>query len=99
MRTDPISCYCLCVCQDVLKVEASYLDGGEVTGRMRAILIDWLVQVHVRFHLLQETLYLTIDIIDRFLQVRQVQPRGHRHKIWEYSQGFCHTIFLKMKEI
>ena len=36
---------------------------------MRKILIDWLVQVHQRFHLLQETLYLTIAIIDRFLQV------------------------------
>lgn len=41
----------------------------EITGRMRAILIDWLVQVHQRFHLLQETLYLTVAIIDRYLQV------------------------------
>ena len=36
---------------------------------MRGILIDWLVQVHLRFHLLQETLYLTVAIIDRFLEV------------------------------
>ena len=36
---------------------------------MRTILIDWLVQVHLRFSLLQETLYLTVAIIDRFLQV------------------------------
>jgi len=42
----------------------------EITGRMRGILIDWLVQVHLRFHLLQETLYLTVAIIDRYLQVR-----------------------------
>lgn len=42
----------------------------EVNGRMRGILIDWLVQVHLRFHLLQETLYLTVAIIDRYLQVR-----------------------------
>jgi len=42
----------------------------EINGRMRGILIDWLVQVHQRFHLLQETLYLTVAIIDRYLQVR-----------------------------
>jgi len=44
----------------------------EINGRMRGILIDWLVQVHLRFHLLQETLYLTVAIIDRYLQVREI---------------------------
>ena len=51
-------------------VRTSYLEGQEITGKMRAILIDWLCQVHHRFHLLQETLYLTVAIIDRFLQVK-----------------------------
>lgn len=37
---------------------------------MRAILIDWLVQVSLKFRLLQETMYMTVAIIDRFLQVR-----------------------------
>lgn len=36
---------------------------------MRAILIDWLVQVQIKFRLLQETMYMTVAIIDRFLQV------------------------------
>lgn len=36
---------------------------------MRSILIDWLCQVHHRFRLLQETLYLTVSVLDRFLQV------------------------------
>jgi len=40
----------------------------EITGKMRAVLVDWLVQVHLRFHLLQETLYMTISILDRYLQ-------------------------------
>lgn len=35
---------------------------------MRAVLIDWLIQVHLKFHLLQETLYLTVQIIDSYLQ-------------------------------
>lgn len=53
-------------------IKKSYLDGQEITGKMRAILIDWLCQVHHRFHLLQETLYLTVAIIDRYLQVSPV---------------------------
>ena len=44
-------------------------DQSDINGRMRGILIDWLVQVHLRFHLLQETLYLTVAILDRYLQV------------------------------
>ncbi|XP_072904300.1 G2/mitotic-specific cyclin-B1 [Hemitrygon akajei] len=49
-------------------VRPKYLEGKEITGNMRAILIDWLVQVHRKFQLLQETLYMTVSIIDRFLQ-------------------------------
>lgn len=40
-----------------------------VNERMRSILIDWLVQVHEKFRLLQETLYLTVSYIDRYLAV------------------------------
>ena len=46
--------------------------------KMRSILIDWLVQVHLRFSMQTETLYLTISIIDRFLAVRQ--QAAHRIK-------------------
>ncbi|NWV61811.1 CCNB2 protein, partial [Malurus elegans] len=55
-------------------VRPHYLDGRVTNGRMRAILVDWLVQVHSRFHLLQETLYMCVAIIDRFLQSHPV-PR------------------------
>ncbi|XP_065852097.1 G2/mitotic-specific cyclin S13-7-like [Euphorbia lathyris] len=42
---------------------------------MREILIDWLVDIHERFELSPETLYLTINIIDRFLGVKTVVRR------------------------
>ena len=38
-----------------------------INERMRSILVDWLVEVHLKFRLVPETLYLTINIIDRFL--------------------------------
>lgn len=37
---------------------------------MRATLVDWLVQVHMKFKLLPETLFITVNLIDRFLSVR-----------------------------
>lgn len=39
----------------------------EIRWSMRGILIDWIVQVHTRFTLLPETLFLTCNYIDRFL--------------------------------
>ncbi|KAJ8736434.1 hypothetical protein PYW08_007090 [Mythimna loreyi] len=40
-----------------------------ITGKMRATLIDWLVEVQRQFSLVLETFHLTIGIIDRYLQV------------------------------
>ncbi|KMT09624.1 hypothetical protein BVRB_6g130770 [Beta vulgaris subsp. vulgaris] len=39
----------------------------DINERMRAILIDWLVEVHYKFELRDETLFLTVSLIDRFL--------------------------------
>ncbi|XP_075432244.1 G2/mitotic-specific cyclin-B1-like [Ascaphus truei] len=56
-------------------VRPNYLEGQEVTGHMRAILVDWLVQVQVRFKLLQETLFMTVAILDQFLQANPVPKK------------------------
>ncbi|KAJ7795058.1 cyclin-like protein [Mycena olivaceomarginata] len=45
-----------------------------LTWDMRALLNDWLLQVHTRFHLLPETLFLSTHLIDRFLSLRAVAP-------------------------
>jgi G2/mitotic-specific cyclin-B, other len=39
----------------------------ELNSSMRAILVDWLVEVHMKFRLLPETLYLCVNILDRYL--------------------------------
>lgn len=44
----------------------------EIQWSMRSILMDWLVQVHNRFALLPETLFLTVNYIDRFLSAKMV---------------------------
>lgn len=45
---------------------------GEIQWSMRAILMDWLVQVHFRFALLPETLFLCVNLVDRFLSKKVV---------------------------
>lgn len=44
----------------------------ELKWSYRSTLIDWIIQVHSRFQLLPETLYLTVNIIDRFLSRKTV---------------------------
>ena len=45
---------------------------NEVTWKMRGILVDWLVEIHTKFRLLPETIFLAVNIIDRFLSQRVV---------------------------
>ncbi|OKL60168.1 G2/mitotic-specific cyclin-B [Talaromyces atroroseus] len=44
----------------------------ELEWKMRGILIDWLIEVHASFRLLPETLFLAVNIIDRFLSAEIV---------------------------
>ncbi|KAI4119547.1 MAG: hypothetical protein LQ345_000544 [Seirophora villosa] len=52
---------------------AHYMDNqAEIQWSMRSVLMDWLVQVHHRFGLLPETLFLCVNYIDRFLSCKVV---------------------------
>ncbi|KAI4275154.1 MAG: hypothetical protein L6R38_005940 [Xanthoria sp. 2 TBL-2021] len=52
---------------------AHYMDNqAEIQWSMRSVLMDWLVQVHHRFQLLPETLFLCVNYIDRFLSCKIV---------------------------
>ncbi|CDW78450.1 UNKNOWN [Stylonychia lemnae] len=51
------------------QVDANYMGRQtEINDKMRAILVDWLIEVHLKFKLQKETLFITIKIIDRFLE-------------------------------
>ncbi|XP_074374674.1 G2/mitotic-specific cyclin-2-like [Apium graveolens] len=43
-----------------------------INEKFRGILIDWLIEVHCKFDLRPETLYLTVNLIDRFLAMQPV---------------------------
>lgn len=43
-----------------------------LTSRIRSILVDWLVEVAMDCHCFPETLYLAVNILDRYLGCRVV---------------------------
>ncbi|KAL3765188.1 hypothetical protein ACHAWU_010379 [Discostella pseudostelligera] len=81
-RSDPLLCkdYVTDMFQQLYHAETisrpqPYMDRqDDINEKMRAILIDWLIEVHMKFRLVPETLYLCVNIIDRYCSVVNV-PR------------------------
>ena len=45
----------------------------DINSKMRSILNDWLIEVHMKYKLVPETLYITINIIDRYLSLKDIK--------------------------
>ena len=85
-KANPLACaeYVNQICNFWFRVEPSihvqptYMQSvqTDINDKMRAILIDWLVEVHLKFKLMPETLFLTVNLIDRFLSVRAVSRKN-----------------------
>jgi len=63
--------------------------------RMRAILLDWLIEVCEVYRLHRETFYLAVDFIDRFLGVAPAVPKNRLQLIGVT----CLFIGAKIEEI
>jgi hypothetical protein len=79
--TDPKYCleYAAEIYQHQKNIERRFLPPQDYMTRqhdlsehMRSVLVDWLVEVHESFELMPETLFLCINLVDRFLAVRAV---------------------------
>lgn len=66
----------------------------DISTSMRAILIDWLVEVTEEYRLVPETLYLTVNYIDRYLSGKEISR--HRLQLLGVS---CLLIATKYEEI
>ena len=62
------------ICEELSKNEDKYLvdpqymsNQSDINHRMRAILIDWLIDVHLKYRLLPQTMYICVNLIDRYL--------------------------------
>ncbi|RYH02889.1 cyclin, partial [archaeon] len=50
----------------------NYENSKEITIRMRTILVDWLIEVHYKYKLFPATLWLTVNLLDRYLEHTKV---------------------------
>jgi cyclin A len=67
---------------------------ADINPSMRSVLIDWLVEVAQEYKLKEQTLYLTINYIDRFLSFMSVQ----RSKL-QLVGAACMLVAAKFEEI
>lgn len=52
------------------KIIPNFMDNQvEINNRMRAIVVNWMIEVHDRFKLLPDTLFLSVIIFDRYMSV------------------------------
>lgn len=56
----------------IYQLPSNFLRGGSTTPDMRAMLVDWLVQVQHYLKMTQETFYLTIMMLDTVLSKRDI---------------------------
>ena len=66
------------ICEELSKYEEKYLvdpqymsNQKDINNRMRAILIDWLIDVHLKYKLVPQTMYIAVNLIDRYLEKNQ----------------------------
>ncbi|KAH8501217.1 hypothetical protein Peur_042941 [Populus x canadensis] len=62
----------------ILEVQNSSLENymtiqTDITPQMRGIVINWLIEVHFKFELMPETLYLMVTLLDRYLSQAQIK--------------------------
>lgn len=72
-----------------------FYDFNSVTPRMRAILLDWLMEVSSVYHLRRVTYYLSVDYFDRFLSIRPDIPKS----LLQLVGITCLYIAAKIEEI
>ncbi|XP_025808108.1 cyclin-A1-4-like isoform X2 [Panicum hallii] len=66
----------------------------DMSTTMRAVLIDWLVEVTEEYRLVPDTLYLTVNYIDRYLSVKEI----NRNRLQLLGVA-CLLIAAKYEEI
>jgi hypothetical protein len=59
--------------ENEFRIECNFmLKQEKISEQMRQTLIDWIIKIHYNLRLLPETLFLTVNLIDRYLQINQI---------------------------
>lgn len=77
--------------------KSSYFDRHKgLNEAMRKILVDWLVDVHRKFKLRPETLFMTINLMDRYLEMTYESISKSKYQLFGIT---CLFIAAKFEEI
>ncbi len=57
------------------KIDHEYLGKmqTEIKDTSRAFLVEWIIDVHRKFRLMPETLYVATNVIDRYLSIQHIK--------------------------
>ena len=62
--------------KNIININPNYFEyQKEINQSMRSILIDWLIDVHNKLNFKEETLYITIYIIDSYLSKKSIERK------------------------
>ena len=62
--------------QAEVSVDPGYLDNQpHINFKLRAILVDWIVEAHRKFKLDPETLYLAVSLVDRYMERVSIEKK------------------------
>ena len=66
----------------------------QVDSKMREVLVDWLIEVHNRYKMRDETIFLAVRLVDKYLDMEEVEY--HRFQLLGTA---CLMIAAKYEEI
>lgn len=71
------------------QIERDFLKNAKIDGRMRGILLDWIMQIQTKFQLAPETFYLSCSILDRIIVPLNVSRQNFQVYIFT-----CFCIYI-----
>ncbi|CAL0319423.1 unnamed protein product [Lupinus luteus] len=83
-------------CEEIRRPSMDFMDKTQkdIDASMRAVLIDWLVEVSEEYRLVPETLFLTVNYVDRYLSSHSIN-----RKQLQLLGVACMRIAAKYEEI
>lgn len=77
-----VSEFCQEIHKNMLRVEKKWNPNPEymrsqlkIDETIRSTLVDWLIQIHYNFKLWPETLFLTVNVFDRYCSLNEISKK------------------------
>jgi hypothetical protein len=86
-------CHELFTNEEKCLVDPKYMSNqSDINHRMRAILIDWLIDVHLKYKLVPQTMYIAVNLIDKYLEIEIPNTRTRSVNELRIGRYYCCNI-------